>query len=292
MSSTQLPGAIENVIVRGRRRLRVLWAVATAERALPAAAAVALVLAAAARFRASTWLEPGAVVVMVIAAAAVLLVAAVFPIAPLVVVRAIDNGSRSKDALATAFEIGEDDPFAGRVIERATSSIPSEMSNALPLKTTWKPWVVGAGLLAATVVLLAIANPQDDVRARQQAEAEAIAEVADEVDELAEELASDPDLTEEAERLSALADELRRSSDYESALEALDEVERELATQLDAESLAQRAASDGLAATLEVAPIAAGSSAAEQLSNAAQSLDGLTPEQADELAERLEQLAT
>ncbi|MCB0992552.1 MAG: hypothetical protein KDB16_16350, partial [Acidimicrobiales bacterium] len=166
----KLPSSLEAVINAGRRRMRVLWAVATAQRVLPAAAGVGLALAVLARLRPWTWPEPAALV----APLAMLLVVAVGAVAmriePLVVARAIDNGSGSRDALATAFEVSESDPFGARVLERARASVPADLGTALPVRIDWRPWAGAAALIVATAALVLVANPQDAVRDRAAAE--------------------------------------------------------------------------------------------------------------------------
>ncbi len=88
-----------------RRRLRLAWAVATAELVAPLVAGVALVLVIVGRFRPWSWPEPAALGVA--GASVALLVLAVLALrVPLTVAaRAADRGLSTGDAFFTALEL-------------------------------------------------------------------------------------------------------------------------------------------------------------------------------------------
>src|SRR4029453_14584290 len=96
-----------------------------------------------------------------------------------------------------------------------------------------------------------------------------------------------------AEQLRALAEALEEAGSLEDAQAELAEVEAQLQAQVPAGWLATKAATQGLDRSLEAQPLTPSASGPppEQLAQAAEALEGLTPEEQAALAERLDDLA-
>ena len=262
-----LPAGFAGVVSRGRRRLRLIWVVASAELVLPMAAGVALAIALLGRWLPWAWSDAAAVALLIVPVVGVVAWAMAKPIAPLVVARALDNATANHDAWSTAMEIDRADPFAARVVQRALDSTPSNLAEALAPRPRWRRWMMVGALVLVVLGLVVVANPQDDRRAEAAERAAAIEQAADEVEAQADALAELPDTDAAVAELRELVEELRDLSDVDDALAALTEAERALADLQGADQLAQRAAVDGLERTLDASPFttSGGESAAAQL---------------------------
>ena len=278
-----------------RRRLRVAWAVATADIVVPVALAVAAGLVVLARFRPWIWPEPVAWLLLASVLVTIGGTALVLRVPMIVAARAADRGLATDDAFATALEVGEH-PFAGRVHARAASLAAGRRgTDAVPLPIRPRRVAVSALLALAVAAFVVVPNPQDGVRARAAAADEALDAEADAVEEAAVALRTDAGPTAEAAaaRLEALAEELRQAEGLEEGQAALDRAAAELAAGIEPGFLAQKAAVVGLGRSLEAAPLSAGGtgSAADQLAAAAAGLAELSEAELAALAERLAALA-
>ena len=278
-----------------RRRLRVAWAVATADIVVPVALAVAAGLVVLARFRPWIWPEPVAWLLLASVLVTIGGTALVLRVPMTVAARAADRGLATDDAFATALEVGEH-PFAGRVHARAASLAAGRRgADAVPLPIRPRRVAVSALLALAVAAFVVVPNPQDGVRARAAAADEALDAEADAVEEAAVALRTDAGPTAEAAaaRLEALAEELRQAEGLEEGQAALDRAAAELAAGIEPGFLAQKAAVVGLGRSLEAAPLSAGGtgSAADQLAAAAAGLAELSEAELAALAERLAALA-
>ena len=278
-----------------RRRLRVAWAVATADIVVPVALAVAAGLVVLARFRPWIWPEPVAWLLLASVLVTIGGTALVLRVPMTVAARAADRGLATDDAFATALEVGEH-PFAGRVHARAASLAAGRRgADAVPLPIRPRRVAVSALLALAVAAFVVVPNPQDGVRARAAAADEALDAEADAVEEAAVALRTDAGPTAEAAaaRLEALAEELRQAEGLEEGQAALDRAAAELAAGIEPGFLAQKAAVVGLGRSLEAAPLSAGGtgSAADQLAAAAAGLAELSEAELAVLAERLAALA-
>ncbi len=282
------------LILRGRRRIRLVWMSATSTRFGPIVAAVAVLLAGLGWLRPWFWPESAALGVLCLGIVGLLATALAMRLPDLIVARSLDKGLKTSDALVGALEVPDDDPFATSVRERADSFVDSDLRKAMPIQLRWKPWLATGSLLVLLTALIVIANPQDTRRDEIVAQQAAVDDVADEIEKLAEELSELPDNEVDQttiDKLNALAEEIRKTDSVEDATEKLEQAQTELLRELGSDKLSERAASDGLEQTLEQNPVAPGETAAEQLAAAAEQVDELTDEQAQELADRLDDLA-
>ncbi|MFV0257939.1 MAG: hypothetical protein ACK5PP_05770 [Acidimicrobiales bacterium] len=282
-------------LTRLRRRLRAVWAVATATLAAPLVAAVALGTVAVGWWRPWGWPEPVAAGVVLVAAVAVVAAAAVQPLPAPVVARVADRGLATKDAFETAVEFRDrSDDFSVRIRDRAeTLAGSSEPAAAAPWPWSPRRWLV-AGLIALVALVLAVApNPQDRVRAEQAAEQARLDTAADGLEEAAGEIGADPAGAAVADRLRELADELRSAEDLAAAQALLDRAQAELDAARPADQAAREAATTGLEQSLAQRPLAGGDglSAAEQLAAAGEQVGGSSAVEQQALADRLADLA-
>ncbi len=277
------------------RRLRLVWAWATAAWVAPAVAALALGLVAIGWMVPWAWPEPAAIAVTTAVAVAVLVWAVVQPLPGHLVARAADRGLRTGDSFETALHFRSlDGPFGDRIRTRAEHLAEhADPTVAAPLPDHRRRWGIAMTLGALALVAGIVANPQDDERAARAAEAQAIATLADEVEEQAEALADDPATAELAAELDALAEELRSTNDLLEAREILEAKAEELEGREPTDFASQRAAAEGLERSLTDRPLTGdpSASAAEQLAALGESLDSLSEEEQAALAERLADLA-
>ncbi|MEL6980934.1 MAG: hypothetical protein AAFO29_00765, partial [Actinomycetota bacterium] len=211
----------------------------------------------------------------------------------------LERGLDRRDSITSALEVDPANPFAGRLHQRVADLSVPDAGRAIRLPFRWRPLAIGLALLVAAVVLAIVRNPADDDRDRLAAERAAVVAAAEDVQEQADalrdgELADDPAIAELADELDALAEELADQRDLDQARQRLEEASAELASQTDSATLAQRAASLGLSRTLESRPLtpsAGGATPSEQLAQLADDAAGLSEEDLAELAERLAELA-
>lgn len=172
----------------------------------------------------------------------------------------------------------------------------------IPLRLARRPLALAAVLLLAAALLAFLPNPMDDVLAERATVRETLAEQAEQVEALREEIQAqeglDPEEREELLRqLEELAEKLRANrGDPEEALADLSAVEEALRRQLDPQSSAREAALEQLAANLaslsgDQRPRDAGEMA-EILRELAGQLGELEAGEREALAQALEQMAS
>lgn len=223
-----------------RRRLRIAWLVATGENAVPVVGAVAVALVLIGWLAPWRWPEPAAFGLSAGVALALVGYALAFRVSDFKVARALDRGLEANDIVTSALEIDRGSPFAPQLYSQVESLTTDDAARAVRVPFNYKPWLLGAVLLAAAVALAVVRNPADDDRDRLAEERLAIEQVAEAVETRAEELAQDPLTADLAEELGALAESLSRETDLDAALKKLEEASTELESNTDAESLAQR----------------------------------------------------
>ncbi len=277
------------------RRLRLVWAWATAAWIAPVIAAVALGLVAIGWLVPWVWPEPAAIAVALVASVLVVGWAIVQPLPGHLVARAADRGLTTGDSFETALHFRTlDGPFGERIRTRAEHLAENaDPAVAAPFPSHERRWGLAIGLAVLALVGGILANPQDDERAARAAAAEQIDALADGIEEQAAALADDPATAELAAELEALAEELRSTDDLLEAQEILEAKAEELEGRQPNDFASQRAAAEGLERSLADRPLAGApsSSAAEQLAALAESLDALSEEEQAALAERLADLA-
>ena len=245
-----------------RRRLRVAWAVATAQLVAPLVAAIALVLLVVARFTDLPWAEPAALWLAAGVAIALVGYAVFRPVTDVVAARAADRGLGTGDAFATALELdgaagdATDTDFHRRVLERA-GRLAADADPSAAVRYRWyrRPTAATAILAPAALVLALVANPQDAAREQRARDRERIEATADVLRAEAERLAEQPGGEEAARRLEELADELDHTDDLDRAEELADEAAAELRDQVGDNLLGEKAASEGLSHSLEHNPL-------------------------------------
>jgi hypothetical protein len=283
-------------LVRVRRRLRLAWALATAQWALPALAASVVALLLLARMRPWLWPTRAAAVALVGGLLVVVVAAVVVRIPNLVTARVVDVGLGTKDALATALELStstEPQPFLAAIQRRADSLISGRKpAEAVPLQWSPKRLAFASVLIAGAVALVVVPNHQDAVRRAKAQERAELAKTADELRKQAAEVAALPSGAAAATTLQKLAEELAKTNSLERGQEAIDKALAELQAGVPPSFLADKAAAVGLERSLQTAPLpGTKGSASEQMKAAAQELAGLSAADQAALAERLKSLA-
>lgn len=275
----------------GRRLRRLRVALLSARWAWVVTAGV-LGLVLLARVVPWSGLEPTAAVLAVIVTLAGLGWAATRPVTRLQAARAADDALHSRDAFAAYLEFaGSGGQFTDRVDRRArdlAATVAPDQAVPRPRWPRWRPGLAVAALaVAATVGWLP--NPQDELRAQAAAAADARDAAVEELRRAAQEA---PEGSQAADRLAALAESLASMSPDDAAA-ALVAAEAELLEQSGADLQAAMAASSGLDAAVSARPLpgAGSGDAADQLEQAAASLDSLGAADRAALAERLERLA-
>ncbi len=238
------------------------------------------------------------------------------PLPPSRVARRADAELGLRDRLATALELGHDDPEQSRRFDAAL--VASQQSDALvvarsldpsqafPLRWPTRLLALAAGCLAAALLLAYLPNPMDAILAERAAVAAAAEEQAEQLEELAEELAADEtlDLAEREELLRQLREAIEslrnNPGDREQAMADLAKLEESLRRQLDLESAARRAALEGLAADLSTLaaetsppsiPPKGGEEVARLLEQLAEQAAEMSPEERENLADALAEAA-
>jgi hypothetical protein len=292
---------VKELLAGVRRRLRLAWAVATAELLGPVVAAVALVLVLVGRARPWTWPEPGALAVGAVSAAGLLVTTVLLRVPETVAARAADRGLATGDAFFTALELdarSNDGPFAERVRARARDLAAGHRpADAVPVRPSGGRWLVVAVLATAAVALALTSNAQDGVRRRRDAERRVLAGEAAKLREAAADVrgTAQPPAAQElvARQLEELARQLLQAPDVAAGGQALDAAARDLSSRLTSGLLAEKAAVRGLDRSLAAAPLpgSAQGDAAAQLKAEAAAVAGLSAEARAALADRLAALA-
>jgi hypothetical protein len=272
-------------------RLKRSYAVSLAQDAAVACAVVVGVIAAA------VWFLGIAALPMVIAAGAAVVLAFAFvtwrsvrlrPEAA-IVARLADQRCDAGDVFASTLVAG-DSPFSSAIMARADSvSVAHVPSDIVRARVIW--WKIGIAIVAvlAALWLFATEGPGAHQRAITQGKKAAVEKAAENVRRSAEKLkqqGADPKLTQQ---LDALAKSLDRTNDPLEAARLLDQSALSIQPEDPAQALARKAAVKGLERGLATKPIAPGETAADQLRNAAASVEVL-PDSSD-LQKRLGELA-
>ncbi|MDQ6724658.1 MAG: hypothetical protein M3066_00555, partial [Actinomycetota bacterium] len=223
-----------------QRRLRLAWAVATAELVGPAVAGLALLMVLVGRVRPWAWPEPGALALAGAAVAGLGVAVLALRVPDAVAARAADRGLVTGDAFFTALEIdarGADGPFADRVRARAGRLAAAHRpADAVPVRLHRRPLGAVVLLAAAATVLALTSNAQDGVRRRHDAEHVALAGEAAKLRTAAGDLRgtspTPPGQDAIARRLEELARQLAQAPDLAAGRQALDAAARDLSSGL------------------------------------------------------------
>jgi hypothetical protein len=291
----RLAPEVERLLTGVTRRLRLGWTLATLWWAAPAVALGALALVLLGWAMPWTWPEGAALVVAVAAPAAVALAGLALRIDRRRAAHAADRGLATCDAFGAALEPGIDEPFRARIAQRARElAAGRSASDAISLARPTRRVAVAAAAGLLAVGLAVIDSPQDrarEQRAEDRATLDAIAgELEAERRALAERATTDGERAV-VDELDALLAELASSDDLQRAELALEQAATDLSAQVPSELLSAKAAASGLQRALEAVPLGGGATAAEQLAQAAEGLQDLTPQEQEALAERLAELA-
>lgn len=227
------------------------------------------------------------------------------PLTPARVARRTDAEMDLRDRLSTALELSHDAPerrshfdatlVAYQQADALNVAHSLDPRQAFPLRWPRRPLALAAAGLLVALLLAFLPNPMDAVLVERAAVAAAAEEKAEQLEQLAEELAQDESL-DPADRedllrqLREAAERLRSNpGDRERALADLARLEEALRRQLDPQSAARQAALEALAADL--AQLAGAADQDPTLDEAARLLEELA-EQADRMsAEEREALA-
>ncbi len=272
-------------------RLKRSYAMSLAQDAAVGCGVVVCVIAAA------VWLLGIAALPMVIAAAGATALAFAFvswrsirlrPEAA-IVARLADQRCDGGDVFATALVAG-DSPFRTAIEARADSvAIAHQPRDVVRARIIWwKAAIAVLGLIVGTW-LFVTEGPGAHQRAIAAGKKAAVEKAAENVKRSAEKLkqqGADPQL---AKQLDALAKSLDRTTDPLEAARLLEQSALAIQPEDPAQALARKAAVKGLERGLATKPIAPGETAADQLRNAAQSVEAL-PDTSD-LQKRLSELS-
>lgn len=301
--------------LRARLRLRDGWLLAQRTLWLPLLAALLLVLAG--RLWpldiARAWLAaPFGLWLLVVAGWSILR-----PLPPMRVARKVDRELGLKERLSTSLAVssalaptqgaGLTGTFAPELVHHlhadalhaARAVHPRE---DFPLRWLKRPLQEAVALMLLTGLLLFLPNPMDAVLAERRAVEEAARQQAQQIEELREEVEQSTELTPEERdallrELEELARQLRENpGDREEALAELARAEQALKERLQPDSAARAAALAALAQRLQQM---SGSQrdpqdvegAAEDLEALAEELAAMSPEEREQLAQDLAQMA-
>lgn len=291
------PETVVGLLRHVRRRIRLAWTLATAQRWVLAWSGVVLALIVIARAIAWTWLQPAALLVVVVALVVLVIRAAAVPVGFEAAARRADRGLGTHDALSSALQFGtvngDGDVFGQRIRARATFVAErADARDAVPLRVRWKPFAGALVVFVLAIGLVLLTAPRSATVSASERDRDALAAEADTLRERAEELRGDdaasPDQLTLAQQLDQLADELQQANDLDEGLDALDQVRSELEARIDDTYLAEKSAVQGLNRSLAAQPLGANAGgAAEQLAALGAELDALSDEERQSLAERL-----
>lgn len=281
-----------------RRRLRLAWGVATGQLLMPWVLLLAALLTGLGRLRPLTWADPAALVAVGAAIASLAVWAASKRVPLGVAARAADRALRTKDAFATALELGppgpDGNPFAAHVAARAARLTAGRTArDAIAVRIDNRRAVASVMLVIAVVALAVLPNVQDEVRRRQAAEQALLREEGRRLEEAAAALRRKPAGKAAARELEKLARELAAAKSLAQGRQTIDRAAEGLAGRLDPNLLALKAAVRGLDRSLAAQPLPSSNagSASQQLQAVAAALSKLSPEERAAVAERLAALA-
>lgn len=302
-------------LVRGwDRRLRVQQAVAWLPRAVLPGLVVGVLVAVVSRLR--PWLLPEQIVLVAAVAVAVgtgimLLAVAVWPRPLLAAARRFDRLFGLQERVSTALELLEgrlrvDGNLAARQLDDAwTRAQAVRAADALPLVFRWREWVVALVLLVVLVLLVLLPNPQTAAIVQASAQQVALADAAEDLKALTEEIASNTALTPEQREqiLKALETSINTLREPnvtpEEAFASLSDTQAALENQADrlneqsaAQQAAMEAAAEALRRAMEQTQGQAGqNSAIPTLEQLREQMAQMSAQQQQEMANALEQAA-
>jgi hypothetical protein len=238
------PKQLKAALNRFDARLRLVQSIAWLPRGIAAGLTVAGALAVAARLRPllpTSLLLPTGAILVGIGVAVAWLVIWLWRRSPLQRARRFDQALKLKERLSTALEIERgdlrvDDAWIADAQRADAISIAASThaSDYLRLRVDWRDWALAAivgGLLAIAVIL---PNPQDNVLAEQAAVEQAVTEQLVALENLREEVLTDPEFTtaERAEIAQTLEEAIltlgQPGVSQEEAVAALDQAENQL----------------------------------------------------------------
>lgn len=281
---------------RIRARMRLAWISATAQRYAPYVGVLLVVIFAA------DWLTPfqhGLATAGIVSGLSllVLVIGAIsFRITDWDAARAAERGLNARDALTTALEFTDAEDGVHRIIQERADRVAadSEPAVAIPIRAD-RSRLRQFGLAGALALLLGLLPPLGSSPALSSDVAEAIEAEAEQIEKIAEAVATaDVETSEEiVAELERLAAELRESETLEEALQTLEDAETRLGERVDPSFLSQKAAVQGLARDLALRPLTDGAplDAASQLEELAGELSSLSETELEALQDRLDDLA-
>jgi len=315
-------GELQLHLARFGRRLRLRYGWLLAQRSLWAACLASLLIQLAGWVwpvdRLWLWtLAPLAVWLLAVAGLSLLR-----SLPPLRVARCVDAELGLKERLATALALedwqaerleGDTQPSARPTFQLTLVALQGhdalatacaiQPHRSFPLHWLRRPLLLGAILVAVTVVLAALPNPMDAVLVERAAVAQAAEEQAKQIENLREGIERAQELTpEEREallrQLAELTEQLRANpGDREEALADLSRMEEALRQKLDPNADARQAALEALAAQMqalvgnESGKKADLAEAAEALEKLIERLDEMDAAEREALAESVAQMA-
>lgn len=303
-------------LVRGwDRRFRAQQATAWLPRAVMPGLALGIVAALVSRLR--PWLLPGQILLVAAAGVALgivgmLLAVWLWPRPMLIAARRFDRLFGLQERVSTALELlggrlhtgGE---LAARQVDDAwTRAKTVRAGDALPLVFRRREWAAVLALLAVLVLLVILPNPQTEAISQNAAQQVALADAAEDLKDITEEIASETALTPEQREqiLQALEDSISTLQEPnvspEEAFASLADTEAALQSQADqmqqqtaAQQAAMEAAAEALRQALEQAAQAqqGQESAIPTLEQLRQQMEQMTEQQRQQAAQALEQAA-
>ncbi|MBI5667023.1 MAG: hypothetical protein HZC41_03375 [Chloroflexi bacterium] len=303
-------------LVRGwDRRLRAQQAAVWLPRAVLPGLALGITAAVVSRLR--PWLLPGQVLLLAAAGVALgivvmLLAVWLWPRPMLTAARRFDRLFGLQERVSTALELLEgrlqsSGELAARQIDDAWMRAQTvRAGDALPLVFRWREWTAVLALLAVLVLLVVLPNPQTAAIAQNAAQEAALADAAEDLKDITEEIASEAALTPEQREqiLQALEDSITTLQEPdvspEEAFASLSDTEAALQSQADQmqqqsaeQQAAMEAAAEALRQALEQAAQAqqGQESAIPTLEQLRQQMQQMTEQQRQQAAQALEQAA-
>ena len=288
---------VAELLVAVRRRIRAAWLLAAAERWVPIAAGIGLMLVLSARVVPWVWLEPAALFVGAATMVALIARCVTLPVRIEDAARSADRGLATNDALSTSLQFsGLAGVFGDEIRARADlAARRSDARAAVPLRVRWRPWAAAAAAAMAALCVAYFTTPATQTASTRDIERAGLAAEADGLRARAEELSGSPfasaDQATLAEQLEQLAAQLEQAVDLDTGLAALEQARSEVEASITDHFLAEKSAVQGLNRSLEARPLAEGAGAASQLEALGDVLGGLSAQDRAALAERLEALA-
>ncbi|MCS6887543.1 MAG: hypothetical protein NZQ09_04975, partial [Chloroflexus sp.] len=228
------------------------------------------------------------------------------PLPPRRAAQRVDRILDLRERLSTAIELyetGADTPLAPYQQADASALALQLRPRQIPIVIPRRPLLLALLPALATIALLALPNPMNQILAERAAVAEMIEQVNQQLAELEQELAAREDLTpEQRAELEAILRQLqaelaRNPGDRQEALADLAQAEMRLRQQLNPQTDVRQAALEQLARRLEQlsnnppSPRPSLDQLRQQLENLAASLDQMSAAEREALAQELAQQA-